>query len=228
MPTGEPVLARDPFKADQVYDALRERIKTLVLEPGAALRKEEIAAEFGVSRAPVSDAIARLAEDGLVDVYPQHGSFVAKLRAEDVREGLFIRTALEVEVVRRVARLRDEALYEALRANIVDQERALAAGNLHTLYALDEAMHDALFSMVEMPRAEKILEAARAPLDRMRQIVLPNEGRPEATVREHRSIVEAVISGDPEFAAAAMRAHLNALFVVVEAQLESLEDNRDA
>ncbi len=223
MPTSHSLAARDPLKTDRVYDALRHRIRTLELAPGSPIRKEEIAAQFGVSRAPVNDAIARLAEEGLVDVFPQHGSFVAKLRAEDVREGLFVRMALEVEVIRRATALNDTALVNALQANIADQEAALASGDLHELYRLDEAMHDALFAAVASPRVGKILEAARAPLDRMRQIVLPKEGRPQATVREHRAIVDAIASGDPEFAGAAMRMHLNALFAVVEVQLEAFE-----
>jgi GntR family transcriptional regulator, rspAB operon transcriptional repressor len=222
--SASPILVtRDQLKTDRVYDALRQQIRTLELAPGSPIRKEEIAAQFGVSRAPVNDAIARLSEEGLVDVFPQHGSFVAKLRADDVREGLFVRMALEVEVIRRATALRDPALVAELQQNILEQEAALAAGDLHELYRLDEAMHDALFAAISSSRVEKILEAARAPLDRMRQMVLPNEGRPQATVREHRAIVDAVASGDTEFAGAAMRMHLNALLAVVEAQLEMLD-----
>src|SRR4051812_28590773 len=96
----EPALTsftQDQSKAERVYSALRRRIRELALPPGAPLRKEEIALEMGVSRAPVSEAIARLAEEALVDVFPQHGSFVSPIRAQDVLESLFIRTALEVE-----------------------------------------------------------------------------------------------------------------------------------
>src|SRR5271163_4231075 len=95
-----PAAAVDPrevSKADRVYGVLRRRIRELALPPGAPLRKEEIALELGVSKAPVSEAIARLAEEGLVEVYPQHGSFVAPIRPAAVRESLFIRTALETE-----------------------------------------------------------------------------------------------------------------------------------
>jgi GntR family transcriptional regulator, rspAB operon transcriptional repressor len=223
MSAAKPVEVRDPLKTDLIYGALRQRIRTLRLAPGSPLRKEDIAAEFSVSRAPVNDAIARLAEEGLVDVFPQHGSFVAKLRGEDVREGLFIRMALEIEVVRRVAAMRDATLVATLNRNIAQQEEALASNNLEELYRLDEAMHETIFGAVPFARAAKTLEAARAPLDRMRQIVLPNEGRPQATVREHRAIVDAITSGDSEFAGAAMRMHLNALLAVVEVQLETLE-----
>src|SRR5215475_4480488 len=104
---------REASKAERVYSHLRRRIRELALPPGAPLRKEEIALELGVSRAPVSEAIARLADEALVDVFPQHGSFVAPIRAEDVRESLLIRTALEVEAMRRLAPVADKTLMQS-------------------------------------------------------------------------------------------------------------------
>src|ERR1700733_8288203 len=117
---GLPALSdiRDQSKAERVYNELRRRIRELTLPPGAPLRKEEIALSMGVSRAPVSEAIARLADEALVDVFPQHGSFVAPIRAEDVRESLFIRIALEVEAIRRVTQRGDAGLLTRLEDNL--------------------------------------------------------------------------------------------------------------
>jgi len=126
----QPAEDRDLSKTDRVYDVLRRRIRELALRPGTPLRKEEIALELGVSRAPVSEAIARLAEEGLIDVFPQHGSFVATIRAADVRESLFVRTALEVEAMRRLAPIADAAVLKALDDNLAAQARALKSGNL--------------------------------------------------------------------------------------------------
>lgn len=223
MPVSQISPKSDTLKVDRVYHTLRDRIMSLSLAPGSVLRKEEIAAELGVSRAPVSDAISRLAEEGYVDVFRQHGSFVAKIRSEDVRVGLFIRTALEIEAVRQAAMVQDASLNSVLAHNLAAQQLALDAGDMAELYRLDEAMHDVLFGAANLPRAAKILETARAPIDRMRQILLPMPGRPEATVKEHRWIIEAVASGNPEFAAAAMRAHLGAVASIVEMQLATLE-----
>ena len=210
-------------KADRVYNDLRRRIRELTLPPGAPLRKEEIALALGVSRAPVSEAIARLADEALVDVFPQHGSFVAPIRAQDVRESLFIRTALEVEAIRHVTQKVDDSLIAQLEENLSSQEEALKAGDLSKFYDLDEALHAAVFSAIESPRAQRLLDAARAPLDRPRRIALPEEGRPEATFAEHRRLVDAIRSGDPEFAAAAMRAHLSMVAKAVERELAEVE-----
>ncbi|HVN00638.1 MAG TPA: GntR family transcriptional regulator [Caulobacteraceae bacterium] len=219
-PTASP---QDPSKAERVYRELRRRIRELALPPGAPLRKEEIALELGVSRAPVSEAITRLADEALVDIFPQHGSFVAPIRAEDVRESLFIRTALEVEGIRRVTLTADADLMARLEDNLAAQAAALQSGDLVLFYDLDEALHAAIFSALKAPRALRLLDAARAPLDRPRRIGLPEAGRPEATLAEHRRMVDAIASGDPEFAAAAMRAHLAMVARSVERELTQIE-----
>jgi len=223
QPSPKPLLGSDQSKAERVYNELRRRIRELALPPGAPLRKEEIALEMGVSRAPVSEAIARLADESLVDVFPQHGSFVAPIRAEDVRESLFIRTALEEEAIRRVTADADPALLARLEDNLVQQQAALEAGDLALFYDLDEALHAAIFSALDAPRAMRLLDAARAPLDRPRRIGLPETGRPEATLAAHRRLVDAIASGEPEYAGAAMRAHLAMVARTVERDLAEIE-----
>ncbi|MGH6993485.1 MAG: GntR family transcriptional regulator [Caulobacteraceae bacterium] len=213
---------RAQTKSARVYRHLRRNIRELALPPGAALRKEEIAAELGVSRAPVSEAIARLAEEGLVNVYPQHGSFVAPIRPAEVRESLFIRAALECEAMRRLAGGVEETLIERLEANLALQRAALDEDDLTRFHDLDEALHEILFAGVESPRALRLLEAARAPLDRVRRLALPEPGRAAATLAEHRRIVEAVRSADPEYAAAAMRVHLARVAGAIEVELSKL------
>ncbi len=215
--------SREASKSDRVYVWLRRRIRELTLPPGAPIRKEEIAAELKVSRAPVSEAIARLADEGLVEVFPQHGSFVAPIRATEVRESLLIRTALETEAMRRLAPAADPALLARLGANLAEQDAALAAGDLPRFHDLDEALHGLLFAAVESPRAARLLDAARAPLDRLRRLALPEAGRPEATLAEHRRLVDAVRSGDAELAAAAMRVHLSMVSRSIERELAKID-----
>jgi DNA-binding GntR family transcriptional regulator len=187
------------------------------------LRKEEIALELGVSRAPVSEAIARLADEALVDVFPQHGSFVAPIRTDDVRESLFIRTALEVEAIRRVAQQADDSLLAKLDDNLESQRKALRRGDLAVFYDLDEALHATIFEAIDAPRALRLLDAARAPLDRPRRLALPEKGRAEATFAEHCRLVDAIRLRDPDFAMAAMRAHLTMVARTVENELAQIE-----
>ena len=195
-------------KAERVYRELRRRIRGLKLQPGSRLQKNEIALEFGVSRAPVSEAIAWLAEEGLVDVYPQSGSFVAPIRPEDVSEALLIRTGLEVEAVRRVTQTANAELLQRLDKNLDAQAKAVRDNDMATLDDLDEAFHAIIFSGIKSPRAQRLLDSSRALLDRPRFHALPEDGRPYATLNEHRRIADAIRTGDVELAGAAMRVHI--------------------
>lgn len=203
-------------KAERVYRELRRRIRELELQPGSRLQKNEIALEFGMSRAPVSEAIALLAEEGLVDVYPQSGSFVAPIRAEDVQEALLIRTGLEVEAVRRVTQMADAELIKRLDENLDAQATAVKANDMARLDDLDEAFHATIISALKSPRAQRLLDGARALLDRPRFHALPEDGRPYATVSEHRRIVDAIRTGDIELAGAAMRVHITMVARAIE------------
>jgi DNA-binding GntR family transcriptional regulator len=206
----------DESKSERVYQDLRRRIRQMELKPGSRLRKNEIADEYQVSRAPVSEAIARLAEEGLVDVFPQSGSFVAPIRLEDIRECFLIRTGLEVEAVRRVTQMADEKVLAALDANLAAQAAAVGRHDMETLDDLDEAFHVTILSALHAPRALRLLDVTRAVLDRPRFHALHGVGRAEDTLTEHGRIVDAIRTGDVELASAAMRLHITMVARTIE------------
>jgi len=221
--------ANEPSKADRVYYFLRRRIRELQIPPGAALRKNEIAVECGVSRAPVSEAIARLAGEGLVDVYPQNGSFVAPIRPEDIQEALFLRVALEVEGVKALTRMRDQQIIDQLGENIEAQARALEAKKLDaaTYDDLDAAFHSLIISAIHSPRTQSVLDTARAILDRPRFAALPVKDRPHETFDEHRRIYDAIRTGDPDLAGSAMRVHIMAVANAIDRKLKQITTTDD-
>lgn len=211
-------------KSKRVYNHLRRRIRDLEIPPGAPLRKNEIAVECGVSRAPVSEAIARLAAEGLVDVFPQAGSFVSPIRPEDVREAMFIRLGLETEAIKRVTLRGDGGLLRRLQANIAAQGEELKKKHMDLSYFddLDEDLHAEIIKAIDCPRATHMLETARVLLDRPRFLTLPEGHRPEATYYEHKRLVDAIGTGDPDLAAAAMRVHLEMVSKAIEAKLPEI------
>ena len=219
----------DLSKSQRVYNYLRRRIRELKIPPGTALNKNEIALECGVSRAPVSEAIARLAREGLVDIFPQNGSFVSAIRPRDIRESMFIRTALEVATIKRVAVLADKELQSRLDEIIEAQADALKQPELDLVKFddLDEALHAEIVGAVDLPHTKHLLEAARVLCDRPRFLTLPVDHRPEDTLTEHRRIVDAISTGDPEFAGAAMQAHLNNVSRVIEVTLAQIEKENE-
>jgi GntR family transcriptional regulator, rspAB operon transcriptional repressor len=216
--------SRDEYsKTERIYHDLRRRIRELEVPPGSQLQKDEIAAEYRVSRAPVNEAIARLASEGLVDIFPQSGSFVTPIRSEDVRESLLIRTGLEVEVVRRVAQLADDALMSKLDQNLDAQAAAVKHNEMSRLDDLDAAFHSIILAAINSPATERLIDRTRAILDRPRFHTLPEEGRPKATVTEHRRIADAIRTRDPELAGAAMRVHLAMVATAIERNIAEIQ-----
>jgi DNA-binding GntR family transcriptional regulator len=219
----------DQSKSERVYKFLRRRIRELEIPPGTALRKNEIALECGVSRAPVSEAIARLASEGLVDVLAQNGSFVSPIRPKDIREALFIRTALEVEAIKKVTREADQGMLDQLAQNIREQKQALSEDELDLVRFddLDEMFHATIIAAIHSLRTQQLLDAARALMDRPRFLALPERHRPEDTVNEHSRILDAIRTGDPELAGAAMRVHLNRVSDAIEIKLAQIVEDDD-
>jgi DNA-binding GntR family transcriptional regulator len=216
-------LRDEQSKTDRVYSDLRRRIRELELTPGVRLDKNEIAIEYGVSRAPVSEAIARLAAEGLVEVFPQSGSFVTAIRIEDVRENLLIRTGLEIEVARRAAQMADADLLRRLDENLDAQVAAVKKGELARLDDLDAEFHTLVVGAVKSPQTERLIDRTRAILDRPRFHTLPEHGRPMDTVAEHRRIVDAIRTRDPELAGAAMRVHLTMVAQAIERTIAEIQ-----
>ncbi|HBM67274.1 MAG TPA: GntR family transcriptional regulator, partial [Rhodobacteraceae bacterium] len=115
MKTIEPSLGS---LAQRTYSTLRDAIINLQFKPGELIRKSELCASLGVSRSPISEAISRLAQEGLVEVFPQAGTYVARFSMDEIREGAFIREALELAAIERLGRQISQEQIVLLRRNI--------------------------------------------------------------------------------------------------------------
>ncbi|WP_434612733.1 GntR family transcriptional regulator [Tabrizicola sp. M-4] len=200
----------------RVYQTLREAILSLAYRPGEILRKPEICDALGVSRSPVADAVARLAAEGLVDVVPQAGTFVARFSMEEIREGAFLREAIEVAAIERVAETITEDQLTQIRRNITVQAALIADGDIPGFYQTDAAMHELLLSFTGFRKLAQVSETAWLHVNRARQLILPVPGRIEATLEEHRAILAALEARDPAAARTAIRTHLRQLITYLE------------
>jgi DNA-binding GntR family transcriptional regulator len=202
--------------AQRTYHSLRAAILDLVLPPGAALRKPAICADLGVSRAPVSEAIARLAVEGLVDVIPQAGTYVARLSMREIREGAFLREAIELAAVEALAPVITDDQLMLLNRNLRVQEALVADGDTAGFYRHDAELHALILSFTGFPRLATVAETAWVQVNRARRLVLPVPGRVAETLAEHRAIVAALAARDPAAARAASRHHLRQLLTFLE------------
>lgn len=192
----------------QVYRALKQAIVTCAIAPGAPLSEKEVAERFGTSRQPVREAFIKLAENGLVEIRPQRGTFVMKIDAKRVADGRFIREAIEVAVVRRAAAIIDSAHLAILDDNIAQQEKAAAAKDLVQFLELDEGFHRTIARSIDCIAAWEAVENIKASMDRVRFLTLANVSPLEQLIQQHRRIVEGLSRHDVDRAETAMHVHL--------------------
>lgn len=202
--------------AQKVYASLKEAILSIAYRPGEILRKAEICAELGVSRSPVAEAVARLQAEALVDVIPQAGTFVARFSLAEIREGAFLREALELHAIDLVARTIAPDQIAQLRRNLRFQEVLVAEGDTAGFYRLDSEMHETILSFTGHRRLPGLAQTAWVHVDRARQLILPQPGRVADTLREHQAIIAALEQGDAAAARAATAHHLGQLVTLIE------------
>ncbi|MEQ1900529.1 MAG: GntR family transcriptional regulator [Devosia sp.] len=191
-----------------VTESLRRAIVTLEFKPGEGIDKSAVCARLNVSRFPVSEALARLQTEGLVDILPQRGTVVSLVRIIDAAEFMMIRKALESEAVRVLASAKPPGLDSALESNLEAQRRAARSEDRTGFHSHDLAFHDLLFDALRLERVRLVIDSARANLDRARRLIL-DPRRLTKSFDEHKAIVAAIAAADPPRAAAAMRAHID-------------------
>ena len=212
----KPLSAFTGSLAQRVYDSLKEAILSLSYGPGDSLRKPEICTALGVSRSPVAEAVARLQADNLVTVIPQAGTYVARLSMQEVREGAFLRQALELAAVERVAETITEAQLVELRRNLRVQSAHIVDNDFAGFYQTDAAMHELILSFTGFKRLSSLADTSWVHVNRARRLILPSPGRVEQTLDEHQTILAALEARDPDRARAATQLHLGQLITLLE------------
>ncbi|SDL63109.1 DNA-binding transcriptional regulator, GntR family [Glycomyces sambucus] len=187
-------------RADQVYGALRERIVTVGLRPGARLIERDLAAEFEVSRIPLREALQRLAADGLVTTVPGQGSIVTVPTPKDIADLFDVRAGLEPVAARLAAANagpRDlDRLKECVRPRTDAETRTEA----------NAAFHRELVAAARNPLLAQIMEPLEA---RMRWLFhLTVERDPVRQREEHAELLDALMAPDADRAAAVALAHI--------------------
>lgn len=216
-----PTIARDRQRhaAPQVYEALRERIMALDLAPGTVLPRADLALHFGVSQTPVREALIKLGEEGLVDIFPQHATVVSRIDIASALQAHFLRRAIELELVHELAQLpppRLKALVAELRGHLAQQKAAAAAGDYARFTAADHDFHHAQYLAAGMLPLWQLTRQRAGHVDRLRRLNLPARGKMAAVMRDHRAIVAALAARDGAAAQAAVRQHLAGTLTFVQ------------
>lgn len=172
----------------QIYRILRRDIVHCLIPPGTPLSEKEVSVRFDVSRQPVREAFIKLAENGLIQIRPQRGSYVNKISMTQVRNGCFVRQAIECAVVRRAgSMINDEQLYQ-LEQNLNQQRVAVERQQLNDFFQLDDEFHQKLSLIADCQLAWDTIENIKATIDRVRYMSLDHVTPPDMLLRQHLDI----------------------------------------
>jgi DNA-binding GntR family transcriptional regulator len=194
--------------SEQVFRTLRSAIVTMRLKPGEALSEQDIAKRLNVSRQPVREAFIKLSEDGLLRVLPQRGTFVMKISTEAVTNARFVREAVECAIAREAARRIGATGVSALTALIAEQRKAAKADDPEAFFVLDEEFHRSIAAASGCIYAWKVIESAKAQMDRVRFLSLPEATPMRRLIAQHKAILDGIAAGNSAAAAKAMQVHL--------------------
>jgi DNA-binding GntR family transcriptional regulator len=205
-----------PFKLDrsrhasaQVFDHLRNMIITLALKPGTVLPRVELAEYFALSLTPIRDALMRLEEEGLVDIFPQHATVVRPIDVHSARQAQFLRLAVELEIVHTLASSPQPGLLHQMESMLAQQKIALEHADYDRFVAADQGFHRLIYQAANVESLWDLLQRNSGNLDRLRRLHLPIAGKALSVLNDHQEIVAAIAAGDPALAQQCVRRHLS-------------------
>ena len=200
---------------DRTFIAIREAIMELNFLPGEIIRKHDICNALGVSRSPVSEALAKLRNEGLVEVVPQSGTFVSRFSLQDIKEGAFLREAIELACIEILASNISEQQLIDLNRNLKLQKVLAESDDYQGFYQLDAKMHGMIMDFTGYKNLAKVTKTGWVQVDRARQLLLPVDGRLKKAFQEHRAVIKALEQNDVALAREKMRTHLNQLILLL-------------
>ena len=203
---------RDPSRhaAPQVFDYLRERIIALELPPGTLISRTELQELFGFSSTPVRDALLKLQEESLVEIFPQHATVVSPIDLKLARQAHFLRRSIEQEAVRTLSLSEDRAAVVRQLETVIDlQVSLLARGDLPGFETADRDFHRVFFDTAGVPGLWTMVRRYSGHIDRIRRLHLPMPGKAEQVIADHRAITAGIAAGDLAATQNALREHLS-------------------
>lgn len=190
---------------ERIADVLRRDIVTAEIEPDAPIKQCHIAQRFGVSQAPVREALNQLIAEHLVVHYPNRGVRVAPLVAAELEEAQRLRIVLEAELVTAAAAnftVEDTVVAEAALTNIAN------AKSVSDLMEAHDAFHDAIYTPAGSPITLDIVRGLRGRCSRYLGFMWRHSGNAPLSSAEHQKLLDLVLAGKGGEAAAFLAPHI--------------------
>jgi DNA-binding GntR family transcriptional regulator len=194
---------------EYVYRFLKFNIMTLVLPPGSALSEKDIADLLQVSRTPVREAFIQLANEYLLDILPQKGTYVSLIDLDNVEESKFLRENVEKAVIELACTNFPQMLLLDLQHNLKLQEIYLQEKNHTKFYEADEALHGTIFAGCKKVRTWQIIQQMLTHYNRVRQLNIAGGYDLKTLLEQHKDLVHAIETKDVSLGLKTINSHLD-------------------
>lgn len=213
---------------DYVYQILKRNIMELRLKPGSPLKKEKISRQLQVSVTPVREAFAKLAEEDLVDILPQNGTFVSHINIDKIIQAQFMRESLELAVIKIACEMDfpKDKLFK-LQTIVKMQEILAEEENLIQLFELDNQFHRLVFDACNKKYVWEVLQQASTHIDRIRVLSLTTPFNRKEIIADHQKIIDAIKDKNLELAERVVKEHTNRIKFDIEELKEKYSDYFD-
>lgn len=192
-----------------IYYKLRDEIINLYLEPGTSISEKELSEKYSVSRTPVREALVRLSQEGLVNIYPQKGTVVSLIDLSAVEDGRFLREHLERAVVKEACREFSPEKIFALEMNLKLQKMYIENHDNKKLFEADEEFHKIIFQGSNKERIWDSINDGSTEFQRIRMLRLTANSSWDNIYLQHQEIFNAIKNKNTEAAEEFMKEHLN-------------------
>jgi DNA-binding GntR family transcriptional regulator len=194
---------------EEVAELVRQRIFSRELEPGSWIDELKIAEEFGISRTPLREALKVLAAEGLVTMKVRRGAYVTEVSERDLADVYHLLALLESDAAAVVAERASDAQLQELKDLHADLEAAAKPGKVDRqhFFELNERFHMRLLAIADNRWRDQMVADLRKVMKLNRHNSLFKSGRIDASLKEHRALMEAIGARDAAAAAACMREH---------------------
>jgi DNA-binding GntR family transcriptional regulator len=207
--------------SDQLYGILRDRITSGVYAPGSRFDPNAVATEFGVSRTPVREALARLEHDQLIETRPRSGTFVARPGVTDVHEVCQLRKGIEWLATGIAAAVMPLPQIAELRAEVVEALADAEKGDYEPFFASDTRLHTEIVAATGNERLIRVRSSTEPFVQWLRVLGATGSHRIAGSTRRHLEILDAMAGRDITAAQAAAAIHLDEVEEWTVADMES-------
>lgn len=205
------VLEKDPRETvrSYAYRVLYENIMTMRLTPGTAMSEQDIAVLLSISRTPVREAFIHLAQQDLLEILPQRGTFVSKINTEQISEFRFLRVTIEKAIVELACQGLPKESEDHLRHCLTEQEEYVRTKDTARFFTSDNHLHQTIYEGCGKSHIWQIVQDANLDYLRARALNVAEAEQLELLYSQHQAIIQAILAHDTKTAITVMEDHIN-------------------